>query len=73
MDLGKLSKKEKIELIRKITSGEINVVNGQIIDSGVIVIKRENELFLNDKPVTLERLNEVTEAIYILPDNGRAD
>ena len=71
MELQNLSRKAKLKMIREITSGEIHVINGQIIESGATVIKKGEELFLNDKPVTLEKLNSAAKAVVILPENGR--
>ena len=71
MNLEKLNRKEKVELIRRITAGEVNVVAGQLIESGVILIRSGKDYFLNGEKCELSDFNEFEVTIIILPENAR--
>ncbi|HPE74679.1 MAG TPA: hypothetical protein PLC80_01245 [Draconibacterium sp.] len=62
-----LSKREKIELIKNLASGKINVINGKIIDSGVVLIRKGDEYYLNDQVVDFDEVERKVDAFIILP------
>ena len=62
-----LSKKEKIELIKRIQSGSVSIVAGQIIDGGVVLIKKNGQFFLNGVLVNKEEIEKHATALIILP------
>lgn len=67
MIIKNLSKKEKIELIKNLASGKIHAVNGEIIDSGVVLIKKGDEYYLNGNLVDFDELKKKVETVIILP------
>lgn len=71
INLERMTRKEKIELIKRIQAGEVNIIAGQIIESGVVLVKSGEDLFLNGEKLSIEDLEQFTEAIFILPDNER--
>jgi len=71
MNLKNLNRKEKIDLIRRIQSGQVNIVAGQIIESGVILIRSGEDYYLNGEKCELSDFNGQEVAIIILPDNAR--
>lgn len=71
MNLERMTRKEKIDLIKRIQAGEVNIIAGQIIESGVVLVKSGEDLFLNGEKLSIEDLEQFTEAIFILPDNER--
>jgi hypothetical protein len=71
MNLENLNRKQKIELIKRIQAGEVNIIAGQIIESGVILIRSGEDYFLNGVKCSIGDFEQCTEAIIILPDNER--
>jgi hypothetical protein len=74
MELSKLSKTEKIDLIKRIQAGDVPlIINGQIIGNGVILIKKEGDFYLDGSKINMEEFKEKFKgtAIIILPHNGR--
>lgn len=68
MSTENLNRKAKIELIRKIQSGEVKIINGAIF--GGILISKDGIYFFNDKPVKPEDLHKIEqgeETIIVLP------
>lgn len=63
-----LSRKEKLELIKQIQAGEIHVINGEIIEGGVVLIQNADNYYLNGKPVDFEELAKKVETVIILPE-----
>ena len=66
MNIKYLTKREKIELIRKIVAGEVKVVAGQIIESGVVLIKKDEAYFLNGVPVDKEQFSNIPGCTLII-------
>lgn len=62
-----LDKKEKIELIKRIQAGEIHIINGEIIESGIVLIQHCDQYFFNGKPVDYDEVTKKIEAVIILP------
>ncbi len=73
MDLNSLSRKEKIDLIKRIQSGEVNVINGEIVENSAILIKRNDKWLLNGVEVDYEEVASKVEFVLWIPDNGRED
>lgn len=72
MKVGSLSRKEKIDLIKKLAAGEAHVINGEIISGGIVLIQKDGAYYLNGLLVDIEQFKNVPECtLLILPDNGR--
>jgi len=72
MKLEDLSKKQKIELIRKLSRGEVAVVNGEIITGGTVLVQKDGSYSLNGSQVELDKFKNLPDfTVIILPDNGR--
>lgn len=67
MKIENLSKKEKIELIKRIQSGSVSFFAGQIIDGGVVLIEKNGQFFLDGVLVDKAEIEKHVEAIIILP------
>lgn len=68
MNTQNLNRKDKIALIKKIQSGEVKVINGEIF--GNILISKDGVYYFNDKPVKPEDLHKIEqgeETIIVLP------
>ena len=77
MNLENLSRKEKIELIKRIRDGEVALIGGEIIDTGAVIIIKEGKHYLagavESTPVDLSEFEKLPECtLVILPDNGRS-
>lgn len=65
--IGNLTRKEKIDLIRRIQAGEINIINGEIIEGGVVLIKKDEQYYLNGNPVDFDEVKKKVETVITLP------
>ena len=65
--IGNLNRKEKIDLIRRIQAGEIHVINGEIIEGGVVLIQKDDQYFLNVKTVDFDEVTKKVETVIVLP------
>lgn len=63
-----MNRKEKIELLKKLKAGELNVIAGQIIGSGAVITQSGDEYFINGQPVSLEEIEKVVDTLVILPE-----
>ncbi len=72
MNIEDYSRKQKIELIKKIQEGALHIINGEIIGGpGVVLEQRGDEYFLNDKPVDIDKIEQVVETLIILPAKNK--
>ncbi|MGD9931763.1 MAG: hypothetical protein AB7U05_17215 [Mangrovibacterium sp.] len=74
MKVSQLSKAEKIDLIKRIQSGDVPlIINGEIIENTAVLIQREGKLYAEGIEVSWEQLNSTSSerSVIILPDNGR--
>lgn len=62
-----LDRKEKIDLIKRIQAGEANIINGEIIEGGVVLFRKDDQYFLNGKPVDYDEVTKKVDAVIILP------
>lgn len=62
-----LTRKEKIDLIKRILVGEIHIINGEIIEKGVVLIQKDDQYFLNGKPIDFDEVTKYVETVIILP------
>lgn len=68
MNTENLNRKAKIELIKRIQSGKVKVINGEIF--GQILVSKDGVYYFNDKPVKPEDLHKIEqgeETIIVLP------
>ncbi len=68
-----MSKSEKIDLIKRIQSGDIPlIINGEVIDDGVILIEKDGEYYLHGFKINMKEFAEkFTGTAIILPYNGK--
>lgn len=63
-----MTRKEKIELLKKLKAGELNVIAGQVIGAGCVLTQSGEGYFLNGQPVSLEEIEKVVDTLVILPE-----
>ncbi|MDD4144647.1 MAG: hypothetical protein PHN68_08425 [Prolixibacteraceae bacterium] len=68
-----MNRKEKIALIKRIQAGEIHIVNGEIVDGGVVLIQKGMQFYFNRKLVDYSKIERSAEGIVILPENDRSE
>jgi hypothetical protein len=73
MNLETLNRKEKIALIKRIQSGEVHIINGEIVEGGVVLIQKGMQFYFNRKLVDYSKIELAAEAVVILPENGRSE
>ncbi|MDP2335346.1 MAG: hypothetical protein Q8N05_02635 [Bacteroidota bacterium] len=79
MNLKDLTREEKIDLLKKIESGDASILNGQIVYNGIgtVLIEKDGLYYLNDYnenqiPIDLDKFRQTFKgAVFIIPDNGR--
>ena len=71
MNIEGMTRKEKIELLKKLQSGELSIISGEIVGSGVVITHSGDEYFINGKPVGLEAIEAIAETVVILPERGK--
>ena len=78
MELEKLSREEKVGLLKDLSSGKLSIIGGEIVDKGVVLIEKDGLCHVNKfeegKPgISLEEFKEQFkgDTMVILPYNGR--
>lgn len=68
-----LPKDRKIELIKRIHAGDVPlIIDGKLIENGIVLIEKDGEYFFEGTKVLLEELEKrFTGTVITLPDNGR--
>lgn len=69
--VSELTREEKIELIRKLQAGEVNVVNGNIVELSPIIISKGDKFFMGEQEFSklddIYKLLPEGQSIIILP------
>ena len=80
LELGKMTKEQKVELIKKITNGNVVIIGSQIIDKSsdghMQVIEKDGRFYANGDPsaeITKKFIDNYQGGILHLMDNGRGD
>lgn len=72
-----LTREEKIDLIRQLQAGTVNVINGNIVELSQVIIIKKGKYTMIDQEFTSDEFDRILElfpkgqGVIILPDNGR--
>lgn len=77
MKVADLTREQKIDLIKRLASGEVYVINGNIVEPSPVIIAKGDKFFMGDQEFSgiddIHKLFPIGQGFIILPEKNKTE